>query len=218
MSARRTTLLVSTLCVALLAATQLGAYAATGQPLLLGRLNQADTPTTVASGSGPALRLRSGPGAPPLTVESPRRVVRLNADRVDGFEAGSLRTRIHRFTEDRVDQPLDAWSRWSLPDIPDGTYLLSWDVNVLPFEPQHMVECGLTRNDYNRQWAGDTAAGTATKIAVWLSGAAVVDLDADNMHFYCQTDAPELAFKQPLVVAFERVDRVSERDLEPLAP
>ena len=218
MSARRTFLVIATACAALFAATELGAYAATGQPLILGQVNRADAPTTVSSASGPALRLRSGPGAAPLAVESGRRVTRLNADRVDGFEADSLRTRVYRFTEDRVDQPLKVWSQWNLDGIPDGTYLLSWDVNVLPFEPQYTVECGLTRNDYHRQWGSDTSVGTGTKIAVWLSGAAVVDLDADGTHFYCQTDAPELGFKQPLSVAFQRVDRVSERELTPLVP
>jgi hypothetical protein len=218
MSARRTALVIAIASAALLAATEIGAYAATGQPLLLGKSNRADAPTTLSSSSGPALRLRSGPDAPPLAVESRRRVTGLNADRVDGLEAESLRTRVYRFTEDRVNQPLNVWSQWSLNGIPDGTYLVSWDVNVLPFEPQYTVECGLTRNDYDRQWGGDTAIGTAAKIAVWLSGAAVVDLDADAMHFYCQTDAPELALKQPLSVAFQRVDRVSERDLTPLVP
>ena len=183
MSARRTTLVIALAGVALMAATEIGAYAATGQPLLLGRSNRADAPTTLSSTSGPALRLGSGPDAPPLAVESRRRVTRLNADRVDGFEAESLRTRVYRFTEDRVNQPLNVWSQWSLDGIPDGTYLLSWDVNVLPFEPQYNVECGLTRNDYDRQWGGDTAAGTATKIAVWLSGVAVFELVAVCIDF-----------------------------------
>ena len=123
----------------------------------------------------------------------------LHADLLDGYDASALRTKVYRFTEDKVDQPLDAWSLWNLGGIPDGTYLMSWDVNVLPFEPQFKVECGLTRNDYNRQWGNDTADGTGEKIAVWLSGAAVVNLDADSQHFYCQTNAAEARVQTAVV-------------------
>lgn len=215
MSVRRTLCITAAACASLLVASEVGAYAATGQPLLLGMINNANAPTTVVSSSGPALRLDPGPGAAPLQVNSRKRVANLHADLLDGYDASALRTKVYRFTEDKVDQPLDVWSLWNLGGIPDGTYLMSWDVNVLPFEPQFQVECGLTSNDYNRQWGSDSADGTSDKIAVWLSGAAVVNLDADSQHFYCQTNAAELGFKQPLSVAFQPVDRVIERDLAP---
>jgi hypothetical protein len=65
------------------------AVAATGNPLLLGRSNDAGRPTSLTNtGTGPALRLSNGAGAPPLTVNgNTTKVAGLNADLLDGKDS-----------------------------------------------------------------------------------------------------------------------------------
>ena len=46
--------------VVLIGAANLGAYAATGKPLLLGKTNKASKTTTVKSARGPALKVKAG--------------------------------------------------------------------------------------------------------------------------------------------------------------
>ncbi len=67
------------------------AAAATGGSFILGRSNTASTPTTLTNTSGTALSLRAPAGEPPLAVSNSTRVARLNADRLDGLTAWSMR-------------------------------------------------------------------------------------------------------------------------------
>lgn len=61
------------------------AFAANGQPLILGKKNVATAVTTfVKKGPGPAIRFLARPGQPPMAVNTAVRVNKLNADRVDG--------------------------------------------------------------------------------------------------------------------------------------
>jgi hypothetical protein len=64
------------------------AYAANGGTLILGKANTA-TKTTTLSSAGTPLRLASGRAAP-LAVNNTRKVVNLNADRLDGLSAESF--------------------------------------------------------------------------------------------------------------------------------
>lgn len=68
------------------------AYAATGSSVLLGRLNAADAPTVVrTTAAGPALRLLTATtAAPPFTTNATGRVAHLDADKVDGLDAGGI--------------------------------------------------------------------------------------------------------------------------------
>jgi hypothetical protein len=67
------------------------AGAATGDPVLAGKLNQANASTIIKGLSGAIpLRLESGLTTPPLQVTSSQRVPKLNADLVDGRHADSL--------------------------------------------------------------------------------------------------------------------------------
>ncbi len=70
-------------------------FAATGDSLLLGKINHAQTTTKlVKQGAGPVLRLTStGDNKPSLAVSSPARVRRLNADMLDGRTASTLASR-----------------------------------------------------------------------------------------------------------------------------
>ena len=71
----------------------LGAFAATGGPLLLGKSNTASKATTLKTTSkGPALSLKTKKGSAPLKVTSSTKVAKLNADLVDGLDGAALRT------------------------------------------------------------------------------------------------------------------------------
>jgi hypothetical protein len=66
------------------------AFAATGQPAILGRLNRADRVTTFQNSSGPAAAFNGAPGAPPFTVGSNVVVPKLNASRLGGRAANAF--------------------------------------------------------------------------------------------------------------------------------
>src|SRR4051794_32432059 len=70
------------------------ASAATGGGFILGRANSAGGTTSLTSGSGAALGLRPGPGAPPLTVASSVKVPGLNVDRLDNLDSTQLQRRV----------------------------------------------------------------------------------------------------------------------------
>ncbi len=70
------------------------AYGATGGTFLLGKDNVANQTTKLRNtGDGAALSLRTQTGEPPLAVTSGAKVVKLNADKVDGLSAADLQTR-----------------------------------------------------------------------------------------------------------------------------
>lgn len=114
--------------VALVGGANAVAYAANGRPLLLGSDNhESRTATVHNTGAGPALSLRTRPGAPPLSVTSDRRVPALNADRVDGLDAAALRTTswTYLFASENDEGP-DVVR--GFPGLPPGRYLVSYTV------------------------------------------------------------------------------------------
>jgi hypothetical protein len=120
-------LLLATLL--LVGGLNLVAYAADGHPLLLGRTNQATSPTTVrTTGRGPALRLESRAGSPSLRVTSGAKVPRLNADRVDGLQGAALGVRAFVYgiggdwDEGHVVK--------SFPGLPPGRYWVRYELRV----------------------------------------------------------------------------------------
>ena len=82
---------VTTASLVLVAGFDLATYAATGDSLILGRVNKTAATTTVTNtGRGPVLDLNGGKLYPPLKVNSKKKVANLNADTVDGFDASVL--------------------------------------------------------------------------------------------------------------------------------
>lgn len=81
----------------LLMATDYVAMAATGKPLILGKVNKVSKTTTVKAANGPALKLTTKAGQPPLLVNRNTKVTNLNADLLDGKSAESfgVRTRVY---------------------------------------------------------------------------------------------------------------------------
>ncbi len=107
----------------------LAAYAANGHPLLLGRANQATSATTVRNtGRGPALRLTTRSGVPPLAVSSGKRVARLNADRVDGLQGAALGVRAYIYG---IGGDWDeGYVVKSFPGLPPGLYWVRYELRV----------------------------------------------------------------------------------------
>ena len=84
--------------LALMCALVLGmdyvAFAATGQSVLLGKVNKANQVTTIErTTAGPALKLVTKPGKPPLQVKRAVKVKKLNADLLDGLSSTDLALR-----------------------------------------------------------------------------------------------------------------------------
>jgi hypothetical protein len=86
--------------VVLVGGANLASYAADGHPLLLGHANdEAHTAAVTNHGHGPALRLATRRHAPPLAVTSRKKVARLNADKVDGINGGTVTTYTYRLRQ-----------------------------------------------------------------------------------------------------------------------
>jgi hypothetical protein len=126
---RHLKVLASSLAVValLVMATDYVAIAATGKPVILGKLNTAGKTTIIKSGSGPALKLVTKPGKPPLAVKRSVLVKKLNADKVDGKSASQLgvRAQVHTF---EMDSGSTTFVERTFTDVPAGTYIASFDV------------------------------------------------------------------------------------------
>jgi hypothetical protein len=110
-------------------------FAATGDSLILGHVNQANATTVLTKhGPGPALRLNSaGPGSPALAVNSKHKVPKLNADMVDGKHANAL---LQVKNVGRVFTTAAAGGTgqvfFDLPTVPTGIYLATYTANFIP--------------------------------------------------------------------------------------
>jgi hypothetical protein len=115
--------------IVLLVALDWAASAATGNPTLLGKWNQAgDTTTIKNTGQGPALALKSKSG-PALSVNSDSRVKDLNADEVDGLDAKDLqanRNKTYHWTVTDHDGDFTQ----AIAAQPPGSYLVSYSLQL----------------------------------------------------------------------------------------
>ena len=163
-------------------------FAVTGDSLVLGRLNTAAKPTTITNnGDGPALRLNSsGKRTPPLAVNSSRKVLKLNADQVDGVSASRLATHVLTFTGgSRNDQYPNGLALFDAPLEP-GVYQASFRAGVTP-EPSgpstgDEVICGVadlgTLGGNTHVYMADSAMSAGTGAPVFMSGAETVRITA----------------------------------------
>jgi hypothetical protein len=107
-------------------------YAVTGDSLLLGRINHADTTTTIVRhGSGVALSLQSGHGFPSLRVSSSARVRRLNADLLDGRSASELATHAVSYRAGKRGDIVADAGFWRV-NVAPGVYQVSFKAFVVP--------------------------------------------------------------------------------------
>lgn len=196
----------------LVGGANLAAYAANGQPLLLGHSNSESKTATVANtGTGAALSLKTRTSAPPLKVNSSTVVKKLNADAVDGASASDLETTSYVLTSSDTTTVYPGQAMWSLSGVPAGDYLVSWDVSLFPMADDNMAACGLTTSDFTRQFAFDVASSAIPNgswIATWLSASTVMTVDPSSQLFYCATSTNALELKTPLTISFTTVDQV----------
>lgn len=103
------------------------AYAATGQSVILGKVNKANKTTTVErTNAGAPLTLKAQAGSPPLAVTTGQVVANLNADRVDGKHASDLGVRTLGYRSAVNETGVSAINVVA-QDVPAGTYLANYD-------------------------------------------------------------------------------------------
>ena len=135
--------LVPALLVAalLVGAANLGAFAATGGPLLLGKSNTATKTTKLkTTGNGPALGLKTKASAPPLKVSSSTKVAKLNADLVDGLDGDALRTKTYVYNLNAT-AVTEGYVSFALPGLPPGQYLVDLAVSAATTGTPSIVGC-----------------------------------------------------------------------------
>lgn len=174
-------------------------YAATGDSLVLGRINHADRTTTLTtSGTTPALRLRTG-DAPPLAVSSQAMVPRLNSDKVDGRNAKSLGVGVREYGLPDSPEFSTSYSH-DVPDLKFGeSYLLTYAITVTFADdatpsPVRCAIGGSGPRPHSTAWAwgspvpavGDELSGYAF---IGASGVVNINEDAPRAHLHCTSDA-----------------------------
>jgi hypothetical protein len=174
-----TVLLASALLVG---GANIGAYAASGRPLLLGTANHATSTTTLGvSARKPALALQTRKGVPPLKVGSSAVVKHLDADLLDGRSAGALGVRVHQYD---IPQPDPATEQTiDFPDLKPGTYLVDYTVVVLGASGQQ-VSCWVMPPTGAAVAAG---SGTISTLG-FLGGSGLITQTADRpYHLFCDS-------------------------------
>ncbi len=170
----------------ILMATDYIAMAATGKPLILGKVNKSGKTTTVKSSNGAALSLKTRAGQPPLVVNQGTKVPNLNADRVDGKSASQLgvRTRTARFTftENGVESLTHIIS-----NVKAGTYLVNYSM-FLEVSAAVTGYCYLSNNEGYAAFASSPSL-QGTKFAA--SGTGVIRFSStDNLFLNCFFSGP----------------------------
>ncbi|GAB3253899.1 hypothetical protein [Nocardioides dilutus] len=118
------------LCTGLVVgAANVGAFAATGGPLLLGKSNVANKATKLKNtGNGPALKLKSKAGNAPFAVSNKTKIKKLNADLVDGLDGTALQTKAYRY--ELSGTSAGAIMRFALPGLPPGRYVANFSISA----------------------------------------------------------------------------------------
>ncbi len=196
----RTTAILAA-AVVLVGGANLAAYAANGRPLLLGKVNTETRSATIKNtGAGPALKLKTRASAPPLAVNSRKKVTRLNADLVDGKNAADLQTvtksyAIPPFAGDTL--VLD------LPGLRPGLYDASY--SVFAVQPAgKALQCWFEDEDFNFSHL-DLVDGVDDQYTVNASG--LLDTRTDPVQFMCAATGDMVLYNQQSLLTFTRVDR-----------
>ncbi len=182
----KTALAALTIGFLLVASLDYMSYAATGQSLLLGRSNSADTVTQVTrTTKGPAMQfnVKDGKGAP-IKVNSKGRVGKFNADMVDGEHATDLGVRTRVFTKALNVTGVNSFTL-NAPGVPAGNYLVT--VHGWIYGPAvATMECGVRALSTNwfaaHTWNRADADGYYS-----VSGAGFINVpsSSDTVQFLC---------------------------------
>jgi hypothetical protein len=204
-------------CTALLlGAATIGAFAATGGPLLLGKSNIANKTTKLkTTGNGPALKLKSKAGKPPFAVSNKTKIKKLNADLVDGLEGDALKTKSFIYT---VNAPTttENFVVFQLPGLPAGRYHVSYSISAaIAGGPPSFFGCFLLTGSGVAIDAQVVALGSNGGGGLWVvSGSGPLDTTAATYRLACQMGGgtsmtiPGLA-QFPARVVFTRLDDVT---------
>jgi hypothetical protein len=200
-----------------------GTYAGTGDSLILGKFNKANKATHITStGNGPALSLHARGTRPALAVDSNTKIVRLNADRLDGREATSLQNnvRVYKATE---GTSVDGVMNLALPQFPRGRYEVHYSVYM--FDAVGSATSPTIAACYLRELGGPGyAAYSATTSAgkyVGLSGSDVLAKRSDRWILRCNArqaaggaDDWSIGEQLPVRVWLTRIDTTIGGSLE----
>jgi hypothetical protein len=202
----------------LVGAANLGAYAATGDPLLLGKSNTATKTTKLkTTGTGPALKLKSKAGKAPFAVSNTTKISKLNADLVDGLDSSALQTKSYRYnlTGSATGNVL----RFALPGLPAGQYVANYAVSAdIPGTPTFfacLFDRGVTFTN-----GQIPALGNEGGMGSWfVSAGGVLDTTAGASTLTCQTDASGFAVPAaaPAIASHVVLTRIDDLTTSPSA-
>lgn len=202
-------------------------YAVTGDSLLLGRINHADSATTlVRHGSGVALSLKSGHGSPSLRVSSSARVRRLNADLLDGKNASDLATRAVSYRAGKRGDVVNGAGFWRV-NVAPGPYQVSFKAFVVPdsVTPGTSVDviCGVadlnTVGSNTHVYTADSAT-YSNGFPTLMSGADTVRISktADPGIVCTTSTGTNFTLFKSITASFTRVNIRTVRTAKPVAP
>jgi hypothetical protein len=201
----------------LLMATDYVAMAATGKPFLLGKVNKASKTTSVKSASGPALKLSTVAGQPPLLVNRNTVVKNFNADLLDGKTASQfgIRSKVYAAQIQAINTNFFSVKT---PSIAAGNYVVTLS-GFLNVPANASVECtvGPESGDpyYIDQWIPGNVDGKASFNAATAAGIAV----SQPLYVECYSGATGTISSfngTPLRLAFTSIDTVTSGALTPV--
>ena len=206
--------------VLLVGAANLGAYAANGGPLLLGKSNTASKTTKLkTTGNGAALSLKSKATAPPLKVSSSTTVAKLSADLVDGLDSSALRNRTYVFNLN-ASGITQNHAVFTLNGLPPGRYLVDLNVVASIGGSPTGASCFLVTGSGPSAIAPVMVQGSPSFGGTWfMNGGGYVDTTSATYRLTCQRvdgSAPiniPANLQYPATIAFTRVDDVSSATL-----
>ena len=214
----------------LVAGVDCATYAATGDSLLLGRVNKADRATVIErTDPGPVLRLstRSGLDAP-FRTNGTGKVVHLNADRLDGKQASALATHATTYRAGERGQTVSPAGLWATPVRP-GLYQVAFDAMLWDQTAQGPANfiCGvLDIATFGAQRQTIYVASSAAYFGgmnggppAAVSGAATVRIrDGQTPGAVCFPETGSFQFFKPLKVTFTRINSRQVLNAEPIEP
>lgn len=216
MSPRRSPLVPVLLAAVLLAgAANLGAYAATGGPLLLGKSNAASKTTTLkTTGNSAALSLKSKKNKAPLKVSNSTKVTKLNADLVDGLGGEALKTTSYVFDLTAIGIT-NSYASFALPGLPPGKYQVGFSISGNITGSPTFFGCFVLTGTSPNFSIPVIATGTDSGGGNWFtSGSGYVDTTTATHRVACQKGGgssmtiPALS-AYPARVVFTRIDTVT---------
>jgi len=214
---------VITSAAILVAGFDLATYAATGDSLLLGKLNKSGTTTTVNNlGRGPVLNLIGGKPYPPLKVNSNKKVANFNADLVDGFDSAVLEPGITRIVLAAKGSTPPGSSVFRRVPMAAGTYWVtvtgiarnvtenSGTITCLVGDQEKVFS--VPGGDYAGIVADQEDLAVAYGGFALFSGSGLLTLPAGHHVIYaCSSNAPagQVVVESPMVATFHKVRKVT---------